>query len=154
MYTLWLPPWGARQRESPIMRFGWIDAAGEFLLITCVGLMPIGCAGSTTSSTRLTNGDLNEVVQQMRSSLARSDFINQRAAVFAKRLRREAEGDVTAQIELALRLTRARPATPDDIRRGAELIDWRQGEGGKDAQEALTYFCLMVLNLNEFIYLD
>ena len=60
------------------MRFGWIDAARAVLFITCMGLMPIGCAGSTTRSTRLTDGDLNEVVQRMRTSLSRSDFFNQR----------------------------------------------------------------------------
>jgi hypothetical protein len=87
-------------------------------------------------------------------TLLNSDFINERAVVFAKRLRREAGDDVAKQIALALRLTRARSTTADDIRRGAELIDWLQDEGGKSSAEALTYFCLMVLNLNEFIYLD
>ena len=42
----------------------------------------------------------------------------------------------------------------DEVRRGVDLIDALQDEDGVDADAALQYFCLVVLNLNEFVYLD
>ena len=41
-----------------------------------------------------------------------------------------------------------------EIRRGIQLIDKLQEEDGASADEALRYFCRVMLNLNEFIYLD
>lgn len=41
----------------------------------------------------------------------------------------------------------------DDIDEGLRLIKAWQSEDGLDAREALAYYCLMVLNSNQFIYL-
>jgi mono/diheme cytochrome c family protein len=81
-----------------------------------------------------------------------SGFLNEQAGLFAARLRREAGSDTAAQVKLALNLATARPPERREIERGVQLIQLLKRRGDDDA--ALRYFCLMVLNMNEFVYLD
>jgi len=81
-------------------------------------------------------------------------FATSQATEFAARLRREASGDVRAQIGLALRLALCREPDPSSIERGLALIDDLERKHGQSADQALAQYCLMVLNLNEFVYLD
>ena len=83
-----------------------------------------------------------------------SEFMNQQATRFAERLRREAGEDPRAQVRLALHLATQRPPTPAEIERGVRLIASLQEVDRLAPDVALRYFCLMVLNLNEFVYLD
>jgi len=83
-----------------------------------------------------------------------SDFLNNEAAFLAERLRRESGADVSKQVALALRLATARRPANEAIRRGVRLIDLLRTSDGVSAEVALKYFCLMVLNLNELLYLD
>ncbi len=86
--------------------------------------------------------------------LLNGEFLNRQAALLAERLRREAGADVTQQVRLALSLVVTRPPSAAEVRRGVDLIAALQKEDGASADVALKYFCLMVLNLNEFVYLD
>jgi hypothetical protein len=81
-------------------------------------------------------------------------FFNKQAAVFADRLRREASDNTTAQVTHGLRLALQREPVDDEVVRGVNLIEQWQEQDGVTADKALDYFCLMVLNLNEFLYLD
>jgi cytochrome c553 len=81
-------------------------------------------------------------------------FLNKQAAVFADRLKREAGEDMTRQVRLALFLATARTPEEKEIRRGVGLIESLRREEGATSEQALRYFCLMVFNLNEFLYLD
>ncbi|GIW82489.1 MAG: hypothetical protein KatS3mg105_4296 [Gemmatales bacterium] len=87
-------------------------------------------------------------------TMLNSDFMSEQAAVFAQRLRREAKDNIEVQVELALRLALARKPTQDEIKSNADLIRAFHNEDGVPVEKALEYFCLLVLNLNEFIYLD
>ena len=51
-------------------------------------------------------------------------------------------------------LAASRPATEAEVKRGVGLIETLRTKDGASVDTALTYFCLMVLNLNEFVYLD
>lgn len=82
------------------------------------------------------------------------DFYNQQAGVFAERLRREAGDDPVAQVATALKLTLCRQPTDSEVARGVRLLTQWQAEDQVSEQEALRYFCLMALNLNEMIYID
>ncbi len=82
-----------------------------------------------------------------------SAFVNEQAGLFASRLRHEAGDDTAARVRLALNLATARPPTKREIESGVKLIDRLQHDGAS-GDAALRDFCLMVLNLNEFIYLD
>jgi len=87
-------------------------------------------------------------------TMLNSAFVNDHARRFAERLRREAPGDVRAQVRRALSLVTQRDPTTTEIDRGLDLIDRLQADDGMTADQALDAFCLMALNLNEFIYLD
>src|SRR5262249_4035496 len=87
-------------------------------------------------------------------AMLNGEFLNKQAQIFADRLVREAGKDASKQVRLALYLATGRPPTEADIRRGLDLIDALQREDGASADVARKYFCLMVLNLNEFVYLD
>ena len=81
-------------------------------------------------------------------------FLNDEAAAFALRLAREAGDDLSARIKLAFRLAVGREATPGEVRRGLALIETLQKREGTTPAEAMNALCLVVLNLNEFLYLD
>jgi cytochrome c553 len=87
-------------------------------------------------------------------AMLNSDFINKQAAAFAHRLKQEAPADLERQVRLALYLATSRQPEEKEIRRGAQLVQALQTNDGLSADTALQTFCLMVLNLNEFVYLD
>jgi hypothetical protein len=83
-----------------------------------------------------------------------SEFLDKQAELFARRLRREAGPDVKEQVVLALRLATTRSPSGAEVRRGVQLIKALQRQDGASVDAALKYFCLVVLNLNELVYLD
>ena len=86
------------------------------------------------------------------------DFVQQQARVFAERVRREAGGpaaaNVRACVERAIEIAVVREATADEISRGLALIDQLEETEGISPGQALELYCLLLLNLNEFAYLD
>ncbi len=83
-----------------------------------------------------------------------SSFLNEQAGLFAVRLRKEAGSELKAQVRLALNIATCRPPSDREIDRGVKLIERLKGKDGASDEAALREFCLMVLNLNEFLYLD
>ncbi|GAB5443575.1 MAG: PSD1 and planctomycete cytochrome C domain-containing protein [Fuerstiella sp.] len=83
-----------------------------------------------------------------------SDFILQQASVFADFLNQKAANEPKRQVQLALERVTQRPATEEQIRRGLDLMEALQTDQQLSQDEALKYFCLVALNLNEFLYLD
>ena len=81
-------------------------------------------------------------------------FLNQEAQKLADRLKKEAGDDLAGQVTLAFRLATDRPATPAEIARCLELMQSLQQKDGATPEQARKYFCLMMLNLNEFMFLD
>jgi mono/diheme cytochrome c family protein len=86
------------------------------------------------------------------------EFLQRQARVFAERVRREAGGpdaaDVPGQVRRALEIALVRPARDDEVARGVALIERLDDADGVSPGRAMELFCLMVLNLNEFAYLD
>jgi mono/diheme cytochrome c family protein len=81
-------------------------------------------------------------------------FMNRQARQLADRLKREAGPDTANQVDQAFRLVTGRKATERERKRGVALIASLQDRNGATAEQALGSFCLVVLNLNEFLYLD
>jgi hypothetical protein len=93
------------------------------------------------------------------------DFMQQQARHFAARLVREAGADAAAQVRRAFESALARPARPEEVKLARDFLaaqkaqivaeaagDKRQGAG--EGQRALEAFCLVLLNTNEFVYLN
>jgi hypothetical protein len=87
-------------------------------------------------------------------AMLNSDFVNEQANLFAYYLRRQAGDDPTAQVRLALRRTLQRQPSVVEVERGVKFIQRMRTEQHFAAKEALRFFCLLALNLNEFIYVD
>jgi hypothetical protein len=71
-------------------------------------------------------------------------FAGEQAAHFAARLRREAGADPTAQVRRAFEVALCRPPRDEELKAAVAFL-------GRQRLEAL---CLVMLNLNEFVYLD
>jgi hypothetical protein len=71
-------------------------------------------------------------------------FANEQARHFADRLRREAGDDPTAQVRRAFELALCRPPRDEEVKVSVEFL----------RRQPLQALCLVVLNLNEFVYLD
>jgi mono/diheme cytochrome c family protein len=86
------------------------------------------------------------------------EFLQQQARAFAARVRREAGGpdaaDVPGQVRRAIEIALVRPATNEEVERGVALVARLDDADGVGPGRAMELFCLMVLNLNEFAYLD
>jgi mono/diheme cytochrome c family protein len=81
-------------------------------------------------------------------------FLQDQAAAFAARLRHEVGDDRRSQVVRALRLAILRQPDDSDINRGISLMESLQEKHAISRDEALKFFCLYVLNLNEFVFLD
>ncbi len=86
------------------------------------------------------------------------DFLHAQARVFAERIRRDAGGtnadQTEAMVRRAIEVALVRPASDAEVERGVALVDELETKDGVGPGRALELYCLMVLNLNEFAYLD
>jgi hypothetical protein len=82
------------------------------------------------------------------------EFLNEQAKVFADDLRKQAGDDPAAQVRLALRRVAQREPRALEVERGVEFLTRARSKHGLAPEEALRSFCLLALNLNEFIYLN
>jgi hypothetical protein len=84
--------------------------------------------------------------------LLNGPFSNECATAFAGRLQRESPNDVASQVRRAIRLTTGRDPRGNEVAKDVAFIaDLRKKLSEKDA---LRQYCLMLLNTNEFVYLD
>jgi hypothetical protein len=85
-------------------------------------------------------------------------FSHTQARVFAGRVQREAGGpagaEVAAMVRRAIETAFVRPATDKEVADGVALIDRLEEADGVSPSRAFELYCLMLLNLNEFTYLD
>ncbi|HEU4418676.1 MAG TPA: DUF1553 domain-containing protein, partial [Planctomycetota bacterium] len=85
--------------------------------------------------------------------LLNGDFAQEQARSFADRLSRAA-GDMKARLELGLRLVTQRTARAPDLERLFALATGLQRDFARSEEQALQRCCLVLLNCNEFLFLD
>lgn len=83
-----------------------------------------------------------------------SEFTNQQATAFATDIARQYT-DVRKQVqEILWRVLQRAPASAE-VNRGVSLLESLQvSDPTLSPQQALEYFCLLAINLNEFVYID
>jgi mono/diheme cytochrome c family protein len=81
--------------------------------------------------------------------LLNSEFADSQAKNLAERVRREAGDDANRQIERLFRLALGRLPTPREASIATEMLKRKAGSA-----DPLRSLCLVVLNLNEFVYID
>ncbi|MYC82272.1 MAG: DUF1549 domain-containing protein [Acidobacteria bacterium] len=82
------------------------------------------------------------------------EFMNRQARVLAGFVREEGGGDPVVEVRLALSRVLQRAPTGPEVARGVDLMESLRQNHRTDRDRALELFCLVALNLNEFIYLD
>jgi hypothetical protein len=91
-------------------------------------------------------------------TMLNSRFFNDVAIGFAARVRREAGQAVERQVSRAFGIAFNRRPSPDELTRGVRFIEDLESSpipGEKAAGSApLERFCLLLLNLNEFLFVD
>ena len=81
-----------------------------------------------------------------------SDFMNKQAKLFADSLHEHAS--LRKKVEVALQKVFQREPEQADINDALGLIESLKKDHGQSDADALKNFCLLALNLNEFVYLD
>jgi hypothetical protein len=82
------------------------------------------------------------------------DFFNEQARFLAARIRRETGSSPSAQVRRALHRVTGRPPSEAEIARGVSLLESLTTGEGLNPDAAFDAFCLLALNLNEFLYLE
>lgn len=83
-----------------------------------------------------------------------SEFLNERAVRFAGRVACEVGGNSRERVRRILALVTSRTPSEVEVARGIDLLRRLTREDGVSEEVALSSFCLLALNLNEFLYLD
>ncbi len=87
-------------------------------------------------------------------TMMNSAFIVDQAGQFADRLRKQAGENIEQQARLGLRLVTQRPPLDAEVKRALGFVTALRDKNGLSAERSLDLLCLMLLNLNEFVYLD
>src|SRR4029453_6160653 len=86
--------------------------------------------------------------------LINSEFANLQAKVFAEAARKHAGDKAADQVRFVLWRVLQREPKPAEIERGVKFIETSRIADKVEDEEALRRFCLIALNLNEFVYLE
>ena len=82
------------------------------------------------------------------------DFTNEKARKLAARLLKDHPRNLRDQIRLAIRLTCGRQASAKELNDDSEFVTNLVGDEQISSEKALAVYCLLMLNTNEFAYLD
>ncbi|MEY5031384.1 MAG: hypothetical protein RL354_415 [Planctomycetota bacterium] len=94
------------------------------------------------------------VVPTQALSMMNGELTNREAALLARRVEREHPGDVRAQIVRARQLASGRTPDAKEVDEAIAFLDDIQKREGLSPAQALDCLCLVLFNLNEFLYID
>ena len=143
--------WGSSPAEEQARRSVYIHVKRS--LITPI-LADFDLADTdTTCPVRFTTTQPTQALGMMNGA-----FLHKQARAFAARVKREVGGvdadNTQAEVRRALEIALTRQVSAEEVARGVALVDTLENADGVGPTRSLELFCLMVLNLNEFIYLD
>jgi hypothetical protein len=87
-------------------------------------------------------------------TMLNSEFLNEQAAIFAANVRELAGDDGALQVRMILERVTQRQPTDDEMERGVEFLRRMEREYQLEPELALQKFCLLAMNMNEFLYID
>ena len=96
----------------------------------------------------------NTVQPTQALGMINSEFLKRQSTAYADSIIQQAPEDLEKQISQVLLNVTQRPPTDDEVRRGVDFVKRVQSEDSTDQKEAVRQFCLVALNLNEFLFLD
>jgi len=87
-------------------------------------------------------------------NLLHGQFLQKHAGHLANRVRKQTGGQMPQRVEHTLQLALGRPADEATVADSLNLINRLIDQHQVEPEEAFRQFCVTVLNLNEFVYLD
>lgn len=81
-------------------------------------------------------------------------FMQEQASHFAEHSTNQGKSSLADKLRVAIEAAYSRAATGEEIQRGANRIQALRDKFGLSEQQAFREYCLVLLNSNEFIYLD
>ncbi len=96
----------------------------------------------------------NTTVPAQALAMMNSKFANDHARLLAQRIGKSAPGDPFSLVQRGFQLVLGRPPQPVELQNSVDLIELMRQNYGHDLSTALERFSLVMLNLNEFIFLD
>ena len=93
------------------------------------------------------------VVPTQALSLLNSQFIQEQAGIFARTVAEKHTEPAEQVSEVLWRVLQRKP-TNVEVTRGTGFIAKMIASNGNDRMDALKQYCMLALNLNEFIYID
>ena len=94
------------------------------------------------------------VVPTQALSMLNGQMTNEEARKFAQRLERECPGDLRAQVSRGRLLTSGRVPSEVEVDEAVAFMDELVTRDGCSRAAAMANFCLVLFNLNEFLYID
>lgn len=94
------------------------------------------------------------IVPSQALGMMNGDFVNEQAGYFAQRLLNAHPNDPRAQLALAIRLALGRDPTHQELDDDLAFLRQSIELDGLEPTEALRHYTLMLLNTNEFVFLD
>jgi len=107
--------------------------------------------GATTDSSCAVRFQTTQPTQAL--SILNSELINEAAAILAERLKRDVGADFDKQVARAFHLVTGHQANAKQLAAAREFRHQMKLLNTND-QTTMQQFCLIILNLNQFIYLD
>jgi hypothetical protein len=97
----------------------------------------------------------NTTVPAQALTMMNSEFIAKHAELLSQRIKQEADGDdMQAVVSTGFELVLGRLPATSELQESIGLIEALQRDFGHDSKTAIDRFALMMLNLNEFMFLD
>ncbi|MDG2186150.1 MAG: DUF1553 domain-containing protein, partial [Mariniblastus sp.] len=97
----------------------------------------------------------NTVQPTQALGMLNSQFVNDEAGKFAKQVAEQVPDDLPGQVRLILSRVLQRDPTPQETKQGVDFVESVDSDEVEDpVLGPLKLFCVIALNLNEFMYLD
>lgn len=87
-------------------------------------------------------------------TLINNEFVLTQAGLFAERVRSIAGAEQESQVRAAYSLALSRPPSATELKENVAFLNRRANESGGSTLHALTDLCDVILNLNEFLYIN
>jgi len=134
-FPAWIPSDGPETRKRSVYVFQRRQLEVPFLSVMDAPVFQSSCDRRAVSTTAL-----------QALALLNDDLVTEQAAHFAARVREEAASGLNSQVERAFLIAFSRKPEPDELRHARALAG--SGPGG------LVGLCRVLMNANEFVYVD
>jgi hypothetical protein len=82
------------------------------------------------------------------------EFTNEQAGLLAARMAKDTGADVARQVARGIRLTTGRVPPADEVAKDVAFVRTLKEKHRLDDAKALQQYALLLLNANEFVYVD